>query len=155
MLVHLPPQHAGSDSGGMAHIRQRARSVPGGKYMPALAMASCATCQLARHAAIKRGSFLTKNFVGGLFWQSVGGGGLIGQKFILSVSMRIKDAQHHNIIVFICEKHPSILISVLKVFFFYRLVLRPPSNHYTHYNTSRRASPFSPLLHRSRQNMSY
>jgi hypothetical protein len=31
------------------------------------------------------------------------------------VSMRIKDAQHHNIIVFICEKHPSILIRVLKV----------------------------------------
>jgi hypothetical protein len=59
MLVHLPPQHAGSDSGGMAHIRQHAGFVPSGKYMPVLAMAACATCQLARHTATKSGSFLT------------------------------------------------------------------------------------------------
>jgi hypothetical protein len=59
MLVHLPPQRAISDSGSMAHVRQHASSVPDSKYMPALAMAACATCQLARHAATKRGSFLT------------------------------------------------------------------------------------------------
>jgi hypothetical protein len=38
---------------------QRAGSGNDGKYMPALPMAACATCQLARLAATERGSFLT------------------------------------------------------------------------------------------------
>jgi hypothetical protein len=48
-------------------FRQRAGSGNGGKYMPALPMAACATCQLARLAATERGSFLTNFFTGGLF----------------------------------------------------------------------------------------
>jgi hypothetical protein len=39
----------------------------GGTPMPALAQAARATCRLAKRAATRRGSFLTKIFAGGLF----------------------------------------------------------------------------------------
>jgi hypothetical protein len=48
-------------------FRQRDGYGNGGKYMPVVPMTACATCQLARLATTKRGSFLTIFFTGGLF----------------------------------------------------------------------------------------
>jgi hypothetical protein len=45
----------------------RAGNGNGGRGLPALAQAARATCRLARGAATRRGSFLTKFFAGGLF----------------------------------------------------------------------------------------
>jgi hypothetical protein len=61
---------AGNEDGGRAHPaerRLRAGNGNGGRGLPALAQAARATCRLARGAATRRGSFLTKNFAGGLF----------------------------------------------------------------------------------------
>jgi hypothetical protein len=50
-----------SQTAGPMAARQHAGSNPGGRWLPVLAQAACATCQLARHAATERWSLLTKN----------------------------------------------------------------------------------------------
>jgi hypothetical protein len=72
-----PRQPAGIGAGGRAHLAKRpsAAKLPrphagngnGGRGLPALAQAARATCRLARGAATRRGSFLTKFFAGDLF----------------------------------------------------------------------------------------
>jgi hypothetical protein len=62
--------------------RERAGFGIGGRGLPALAQAARATCRLARGAAIRRGSFLTKFFAGGLFQHFTRTGGLMCQNFI-------------------------------------------------------------------------
>jgi hypothetical protein len=70
---------AANGDGGM--WCQGAANGNGGRGLPALAQAARATCRLARGAATRRGSFLTKNFAGGLFWHFTRAGGLMCQKF--------------------------------------------------------------------------
>jgi hypothetical protein len=60
-------RHRGRRQGPPGRTNGRAGNGNGGRGLPALAQAARATCRLARGAATRRGSFLTKNFAGGLF----------------------------------------------------------------------------------------